>query len=72
VPVLGIPVDEYTGVKLGGALGNAGQNGILSLDRLLAGEGPSAVRAARERPTTAIDRVRYDAWWDRVAEVFRS
>jgi len=41
VPVLGIAVDEYTTVKLTGALGNFGQSGVLPIADLLGGGGPA-------------------------------
>lgn len=70
VPVLGIPVDEYTRVKLAGALGNGGQSGILPVESLLAGRGPDAAAAVMAQATRPLDRAPFDAWWDRVAAVF--
>jgi polysaccharide pyruvyl transferase WcaK-like protein len=79
VPTIGVPVDEYTGVKLRGALGNFGQDGLLPVDELLAGGGAAVVtrvwadrdvtraRAAMLAPTA---RAAASAWWDRVAGIF--
>lgn len=79
VPTIGIPVDDYTGVKLRGALGNFGQDGVLPVDDLLAGQGRSLVtrlwanrhvtreEAAMRAPTA---RAASSAWWDRVAAIF--
>lgn len=79
VVTIGIPVDEYTTVKLTGALRNFGQHGILPLEDLIAGAGQASLAnvwasrdtvraeglavAETQRPVTA-------AWWDRVAQVF--
>jgi len=81
VATIGIPVDEYTGVKLAGALRNFGQDGILPVNDLLAGEGPALlarVWAARDATVAAgrtiADTQRADTaeWWDRVAGVLRA
>ncbi|MET4702831.1 polysaccharide pyruvyl transferase family protein [Frigoribacterium sp. UYMn621] len=78
VPTIGIPVDEYTRVKLTGALENFGQRGILPVAALLAGDGPellARVWADRVEMTTAgrtiadTQRAASAAWWDRVATV---
>ncbi len=75
VPALGIPVDGYTSVKLRGALGNFGQDGVLPVDELLAGRGAavaSGIWARREeiRDDAARHSVEKhaasSAWWDRV------
>ncbi|MCY7413308.1 MAG: polysaccharide pyruvyl transferase family protein [Salinibacterium sp.] len=75
VPTIGIAVDEYTNVKLTGALGNLGQDGVLTADELLEGEGAamlSRVWADREPTRTrglslATERRRdSERWWDRV------
>ena len=80
VSTIGIPVDEYTTVKLTGALRNFGQDGILPVSELLAGDGPALlgrVWAARDATGTAgrtiadTQRVATAAWWDRVAEELR-
>lgn len=75
VPVLGIPVDEYTGVKLRGALRNFGQDGVLPVEDLVAGRGAAvasrlwakrepirenAARLSEEKRAASAD------WWDRV------
>jgi polysaccharide pyruvyl transferase WcaK-like protein len=80
VATIGIPVDDYTSVKLTGALENFGQHGILPVASLLAGNGPALlarVWSARDATATAgraiadTQRAATAAWWDRVAEVFR-
>jgi polysaccharide pyruvyl transferase WcaK-like protein len=77
VPTIGIPVDTYTDVKLRGALGAVGHDGILPLEQLVI-ESPvawvsdlwsrrDAVRAgAEERLIQA--RAASVTWWDRVHE----
>lgn len=79
VPAIGIPVDDYTTVKLTGALGNFGQDGVLPLGELLAGSGHDAAsRVWAERDTIRENAARLSgekraasaAWWDRVASVF--
>ena len=79
VPTIGIPVDHYTGVKLRGALGNFGQDGLLPVDALLAGEGGAlvtrlwadrAVIRSSAAVLTPTARAASSAWWDRVAAVF--
>ncbi len=77
VPTIGIPVDEYTGVKLRGALGAVGHDGILPLDRLVT-ESPvawvtdlwSRRDAARAGATERLVQARAASasWWDRVHE----
>ncbi len=76
VATIGIPVDDYTTVKLTGALQNFDQDGILPVTGLLAGDGPAMlarVWAAREATATAgraiadTQRSSTAAWWDRVA-----
>ena len=75
VPTIGIPVDEYTTVKLRGALTTFGQDGLLPLDRV-ADAGAHRVRATwarrdaiREAGRDAAERVRAASrdWWDRLA-----
>lgn len=75
VPTIGIAVDEYTTVKLTGALGNFGQTTVLSADAL----DPAAVAevwASRDSirayglEVAASRRAESSAWWDRVAEAF--
>ena len=81
VPTIGIPVDDYTGVKLRGALGNFGQQGVLPVQQLLDGEGPAtAERVLANRTTISNDAARLSEerraastqWWDRVAATFGS
>jgi polysaccharide pyruvyl transferase WcaK-like protein len=81
VATIGIPVDDYTSVKLTGALENFSQNGILPVTALLAGDGPALlarVWEARNATATAgraiaeTQRAATAAWWDRVAEVFQA
>lgn len=79
VPTIAIPVDDYTGVKLRGALGNFGQTGLLPVDDLLSGRGAElATRMWADRdvvrsgaallaPTA---REASAAWWDRIAAAF--
>ncbi|MGD8195327.1 polysaccharide pyruvyl transferase family protein [Herbiconiux sp. P18] len=79
VPTIGISVDDYTTVKLTGALGNLGQDAVLPLDDLLGAHGGAAaalldrVWSDRGRIRMAgLDRAqaaRADSarWWDDVA-----
>jgi polysaccharide pyruvyl transferase WcaK-like protein len=78
VATIGVPVDEYTTVKLTGALRNFGQDGILPVNDLLAGTGPAllaGVWATREatadagRTIAETQRAATAEWWDRVAAV---
>ncbi|MFG6403734.1 polysaccharide pyruvyl transferase family protein [Microbacterium sp. P04] len=80
VPVLGLVADEYTAIKLRGALGHWGEPATVTLDeledeaplaveRLVAGRDRIAAEASARRPAHRAD---YDAWWDDVAETFRS
>lgn len=81
VPTIGLAVDDYTTVKLTGALGNFGQTSVVSVDQLIAGEadevalaawaGRDAVRATWAQTVDATRRAS-DAWWDRVADALRS
>ena len=66
VPTLGIAVDEYTTVKLTGALGAFGQSGVLSAAELLAGEGTALVARVRGAGGTGGSPANSTAWWDRV------
>ena len=79
VPTIGIPVDEYTRVKLSGALGNFGQAGILPMADLVNGAGPAlaaTVWAGRDSiradsaPVIAENRAASTEWWNRVAREF--
>lgn len=76
VPTVGIAVDDYTTVKLTGALANFGQSSVVSADEVLAGAADSVVLGAwagRSEVRTAwearVDSARSAsaAWWDRVA-----
>jgi polysaccharide pyruvyl transferase WcaK-like protein len=79
VPTIGIAVDDYTTVKLTGALGNLGQDSVLTIDELLRGDrGPAAAlvdRVWRERgrirstglERAAAARAASTRWWDDVA-----
>ncbi|CAN5221297.1 hypothetical protein BH11ACT4_BH11ACT4_02910 [soil metagenome] len=76
VPTIGIPVDDYTTVKLSGALGNFGQHSTLPVDRLLAGDGAGLLHSVwerREEIRSAGLRQATEArqastlWWDDVA-----
>lgn len=75
VTVVGIPVDDYTTVKLRGAAEGLGQNSLVPLSDALAGRGGSIIadawnsRAAtreRGRRLAAAARERSTGWWDRV------
>jgi polysaccharide pyruvyl transferase WcaK-like protein len=75
VPTIGVAVDDYTTVKLTGALGNFAQHSVLSAERLVAGEGPALAAAVwgdreaiRERGAAAsvTNRAASDDWWNRV------
>jgi polysaccharide pyruvyl transferase WcaK-like protein len=78
VPMVGIAVDEYTTVKLTGALGNFGQDTVVALGDLGASGAAALDRAWAERDsvraaasTRALaERARTAAWWDRIATVF--
>jgi len=80
VPVIGIPVDDYTGVKLRGALGNFGQDGVLPVTDLVDGHGAALASALWKRRdairghaarVTSEKRAASSAWWDRVVESLR-
>ncbi len=75
VPTIGIAVDEYTSVKLTGALGNLGQTSVLSADALdpaVVASVWSSREAIRSRGLELAASRRADAerWWDHVAEAF--
>ena len=79
VPTVGIPVDDYTTTKLTGALGNFGQDGLVSAAQLVAGGAPAVASAVWESRDEIRDRGLAIAetnraasrlWWDRVAGVF--
>ncbi len=65
VPTLGIAVDQYTTVKLTGALEAFAQSGVISTVDLLAGAAPAAVASARKDAPPAVREIS-TAWWDRV------
>lgn len=78
VPTIGIPVDDYTTVKLTGALRNFGQDGILPVAELLSDGGPALVErlwASRDevrangRDRAVEQRAASAQWWDLVAAV---
>lgn len=78
VPILALAADEYTRIKLTGALGHWGQAGVIDLDALMdAPQRLSAIVATATATTSAaaerIHRHRTDAarWWDAVADVLR-
>lgn len=75
VPTVGIAVDDYTTVKLTGALGNFGQAGVVTARDVLGGSATGVVldtwRASDAIRSTWASRVEparaaSDAWWDRV------
>ncbi|TDN91782.1 polysaccharide pyruvyl transferase WcaK-like protein [Microbacterium sp. BK668] len=78
VPILGLAADDYTRIKLAGALGHWGQDAVLDLDDLPTA--PSALDRLDDRRSEVADRAaaalpghraRAGAWWDDVADVFR-
>ncbi|MCS5736007.1 polysaccharide pyruvyl transferase family protein [Herbiconiux daphne] len=80
VPVVGIAVDDYTSVKLTGALGNFGQDAVLTIEEVLAGAAPARVRevwSARAGIRTAglaraaVARDDTSRWWDDIARLAR-
>ena len=77
VPTIGIPVDDYTTTKLAGALGNFGQQSLVSAAQLVAGGAPAVASAVwndraaiRDRglQIAEANRVASTIWWDRVAQ----
>jgi polysaccharide pyruvyl transferase WcaK-like protein len=81
VPTVGLAVDDYTTIKLTGALGNFGQSSVVSAAQLLSGEAEEvalATWAGRDAVRTAwagsLDETRAAsaAWWDRVAATLRA
>jgi polysaccharide pyruvyl transferase WcaK-like protein len=75
VPILALAADEYTRIKLGGALGHWGQDAVIDLDDL--DRAPAALagldarrEAARATAARRRDAHRADAaaWWDAVAD----
>ncbi|MDY0891445.1 polysaccharide pyruvyl transferase family protein [Frigoribacterium sp. CFBP9030] len=81
VPTVGIAVDDYTTVKLTGALANFGQSSVVSAEQVLAGSADQVVLdawGARDAVRTAWEarvdsaRTASAAWWDRVAAALRA
>lgn len=79
VPTIGIPVDDYTTVKLTGALGNLGQSSVLPVIELLAGHGATLVNTVwADRESIRVSGMRLShlrrtastQWWDAVAAEF--
>ncbi|WP_423921864.1 polysaccharide pyruvyl transferase family protein [Frigoribacterium sp. 2-23] len=77
VPTIGVAVDDYTTVKLTGALGNLGQSTVVTARSVIDGTAtPRALSAWHDRAETReawasrIDDVRAASalWWDRVAD----
>nr|WP_256428792.1 polysaccharide pyruvyl transferase family protein [Frigoribacterium sp. VKM Ac-2836] len=80
VPTVGLAVDDYTTIKLTGALGNFGQTSVVSAGQLLAGEADAIALAAWSRRDAVhaawaerLDETRAAStvWWDRVAGALR-
>ncbi|CAN5142225.1 hypothetical protein BH09ACT1_BH09ACT1_22480 [soil metagenome] len=80
VPTIGITADDYTTVKLTGALGNFGQHSVISAGEVIAGGGQALVSSVwsgrddlRGRGLEAAARARAASvtWWDRVAAALR-
>lgn len=74
VPILALAADEYTRIKLGGALGHWGQSEVVDLDDLAGAPAKlaqlDAARAAiAERALSRLPahRARAALWWDDVA-----
>ncbi|AMM20651.1 hypothetical protein AX769_11485 [Frondihabitans sp. PAMC 28766] len=76
VPTVGIAVDDYTTVKLTGALGNFGQDAVVTATGIVDGSAATTVLdawgarvAIQSSWESRIDAARTasDAWWDRVA-----
>lgn len=76
VPTVGTAVDDYTTVKLTGALGNFGQTGVLTASDVIDGSAVAGVLdvwssadGIRSAWESRVDEIRAasDAWWDRVA-----
>ncbi|MET0589689.1 MAG: polysaccharide pyruvyl transferase family protein [Naasia sp.] len=81
VPTLGVCVDDYTRVKLTGALGNFDQDGVVSLDDVLDGSATGVAHSLWESrdnvrirgcDASARQRVLADAWWDELHEALTS
>jgi polysaccharide pyruvyl transferase WcaK-like protein len=76
VPVLGLAADDYTRIKLGGALAHWGQSSVVDLDEV-ADARPADIAASRSATRAEADerrpQHRRDAarWWDAVADVLR-
>jgi polysaccharide pyruvyl transferase WcaK-like protein len=81
VPTVGVAVDDYTTVKLTGALANFGQSSVVSAEQVLAGSADRVVLdawAGRDAVTAAWEarvgpaRSASAEWWDRVAAALRA
>jgi polysaccharide pyruvyl transferase WcaK-like protein len=77
VPILALAADDYTRIKLSGALGHWGQDAVADLDELADAPATLAALTARraeiaDRAASALPGHRAHAadWWDRVAETF--
>lgn len=78
VPILALAADEYTHVKLSGALGHWGQDSVLDLDGLADASDHLTWTAESAAATTRGAAARLDshragsaAWWDSVADALR-
>ncbi|CAN5316633.1 hypothetical protein BH11ACT2_BH11ACT2_12860 [soil metagenome] len=75
VPTIGIAVDDYTTVKLTGALGNFNQSSVLDAADLISGEGRALLaRVWRNRDAirAGVPHRQYESaqWWSSVAATF--
>ncbi|MGX1791872.1 polysaccharide pyruvyl transferase family protein [Microbacterium sp. NPDC055312] len=78
VPILALAADEYTHIKLSGALGHWHQDGVVDLDALADAPARLTEIAASASATTSAAAERLDghradaaAWWDAVADALR-
>jgi hypothetical protein len=78
VPILALAADEYTHVKLSGALGHWGQDSVIDLDGLADASDHLTRTAESAAATTRGAAARLDshragsaAWWDSVADALR-
>ena len=78
VPILALAADEYTHVKLSGALGHWGQDGVIDLDGLADASDHLTRIAESAAATTRGAAARLDGhragsaeWWDSVADALR-
>ncbi|MFJ4045314.1 polysaccharide pyruvyl transferase family protein [Microbacterium sp. NPDC089987] len=77
-PILALAVDEYTRIKLSGALGHWGQDGVVDLDGLADAPARLTEIAASARATTDAAAERIDehraaaaGWWDIAVDALR-